>query len=201
MRSSLTFALSSAVLLFAAGQAHAQAPRTYVVRSAVVTIASATQGEAQVLCNGSDFATGGGLATASNVEPEGTTVGSFPISDATGVAAVSGAAPRGWRMIVWNPSLESLDIETFVVCLTTAADLTVNAAGTGSGTVSSSDGAIRCPGVCTATYDSGTSVTLTATPGSGSILGGWNGCDTVSDTTCTVTMSVARSVMATFNVP
>src|ERR687887_303327 len=74
--------------------------------------------------------------------------------------------------------------------------LTVNE--TGSGTVSG--GGISCPGTCTGTYDSGTSVTLTAAAGSGYTFGSWSGCNTVSGTTCTVTMSAARTVTATFSV-
>src|SRR2546422_34695 len=77
--------------------------------------------------------------------------------------------------------------------------LTVNRAGTGSGTVTSSDGLISCPSTCTATYDSGISVTLTASPASGSTFTAWSGCDTVSGATCTVTMTAAKSVSATFN--
>jgi hypothetical protein len=123
-----------------------------------------------------------------------------PISDDSGAPTLNGAAPRGWRVDVYNPAFFDITLETFVVCLTTASDLTVNAAGTGSGTVSSSDGAISCPTTCTATYLSGSTVTLTASPDTGSIFSGWTGCDTVADTTCTVTMSAARSVTATFDV-
>src|SRR5438552_3286061 len=78
--------------------------------------------------------------------------------------------------------------------------LTVAEAGTGSGSVTSSDGSIGCPGTCAATYNSGTTVTLTAAPDSGSTFAGWSGCSAVSGSTCTVTMSAARSVTATFNV-
>jgi hypothetical protein len=78
--------------------------------------------------------------------------------------------------------------------------LAVSKGGTGSGTVTSSDGGINCGPTCSATYDSGTVVTLTASAGGGSTFGGWSGCDGVSGTTCTVTMSGARSVTATFNV-
>ena len=78
--------------------------------------------------------------------------------------------------------------------------LTVNPAGTGSGTVTSNDGLISCPGTCSATYDSGTVVTLTASAASGSTFGGWSGSCTGPSTTCTVTMNGARSVTATFNV-
>src|SRR6266540_3054391 len=64
--------------------------------------------------------------------------------------------------------------------------LTVNKAGIGSGTVTSSPPGIDCGATCSAAYDSGTVVTLTATPATGSIFTGWSGCDTVSGTTCTV---------------
>src|SRR5437773_1286986 len=74
--------------------------------------------------------------------------------------------------------------------------VTVNRAGTGNGTVTSSDGSITCPSTCTATYDSGISVTLTASPASGSTFTAWSGCDTVSGATCTVTMTAAKSVSA-----
>src|SRR5207245_1810703 len=78
--------------------------------------------------------------------------------------------------------------------------LTVNSAGTVSGTVTSNDGLISCPGACSVSYPSGTMVTLTATPARGSTFGGWSGSCTGTSTTCTVTMSGARSVTATFNV-
>src|SRR2546425_1040376 len=54
------------------------------------------------------------------------------------------------------------------------------------------------PSTCAATFDSGISVTLTASPASGSTFGSWSGCTTVSGTTCTVTMTAAKSVTATF---
>ena len=77
--------------------------------------------------------------------------------------------------------------------------LSVNKAGIiGGGTVTSSDGGINCGPTCLASYTSGTTVTLTATPAFGSIFAGWSGCDAVSGTFCSVTMSAARSVTANF---
>src|SRR5205823_6033285 len=76
--------------------------------------------------------------------------------------------------------------------------LSVIRAGAGTGSVSSSPPGISCGTDCSEAYDSGTSVTLTASPASGSTFNGWNGCDAVSGATCTVTMSAARSVTATF---
>ncbi|RUQ40391.1 MAG: hypothetical protein EKK69_05595, partial [Candidatus Competibacteraceae bacterium] len=76
--------------------------------------------------------------------------------------------------------------------------LTVRKAGTGSGTVTSDPAGISCSTDCSEPYTSGASVTLTATTASGSTFAGWSGvCSGTS--TCTVTMSAAKTVTATFN--
>jgi Divergent InlB B-repeat domain len=76
--------------------------------------------------------------------------------------------------------------------------LTVGKNGTGSGTVTSSPGAISCGATCSQSYTQGTVVTLTPTPTAGSTFAGWSG-DCTGTGACTVTMSQARSVTATFN--
>jgi endoglucanase len=77
--------------------------------------------------------------------------------------------------------------------------LNVTKSGTGSGTVTSNTGGINCGSTCSATYASGTTVTLTATAASGSTFAGWsNGC-TGTSATCTVSMTAARTVNAAFN--
>jgi hypothetical protein len=76
--------------------------------------------------------------------------------------------------------------------------LTVGKNGTGSGTVTSSPGAINCGATCSQSYTQGTVVTLTPTPSAGSTFAGWSG-DCTGTGACTVTMSQARSVTATFN--
>src|SRR2546426_6173374 len=53
--------------------------------------------------------------------------------------------------------------------------LTTNKAGTGNGTVTSSPGEINCGATCSAAYNSGTVVTLTAAPATDSAFGGWSG--------------------------
>jgi Divergent InlB B-repeat domain len=74
--------------------------------------------------------------------------------------------------------------------------LTVALGGSGSGSVSG--GGISCPGTCSRSFPSGTMVTLTASPGSGSMFAGWSGGGCSGTGTCTVTMSSDQSVTATF---
>jgi PKD repeat protein len=63
--------------------------------------------------------------------------------------------------------------------------------------VSSSPGGIGCGAGCQASFDSGSVVTLTATPDPGSLFTGWSG-DCSGSGSCQVTMNQARSVTATF---
>jgi uncharacterized repeat protein (TIGR02543 family) len=75
--------------------------------------------------------------------------------------------------------------------------LTVTKVGTGAGTVTG--GGINCGTVCSVNVNSGNSVTLTAAAASGSTFAGWTGACTNTTGTCTVSMTQARSVTATFN--
>jgi Divergent InlB B-repeat domain len=77
-----------------------------------------------------------------------------------------------------------------------ALSLTKN--GTGSGTVSSTPTGINCGATCSANFTSGASVSLNATPASGSAFAGWGGACSGTGA-CSVTMSAAQSVTATFN--
>src|SRR5439155_65795 len=58
---------------------------------------------------------------------------------------------------------------------TTTLALTVSKTGTGSGTVTSSPAGISCGTTCSASFTSGTMVTLTAAPAAGSTFTGWSG--------------------------
>jgi uncharacterized repeat protein (TIGR02543 family) len=78
-------------------------------------------------------------------------------------------------------------------------ELTVDLAGPGSGSVSSSPSGIDCGSDCSETYEYNTEVTLTATPDTGSVLGAWGG-DCTGTGECVVTLDQARSVTATFEV-
>jgi len=69
---------------------------------------------------------------------------------------------------------------------------------TGAGTITSSPSGINCGQTCTASFSSGTQVTLTATPAANNYFGGWSGiCSGTS--TCTVTLTQSASVTASFS--
>jgi hypothetical protein len=65
--------------------------------------------------------------------------------------------------------------------------VTVGIVGGGSGTLTSSDSLINCPGDCSETYIVQPNITLTATAAAGSKVSGWSaGCASQTTTTCTV---------------
>ena len=67
----------------------------------------------------------------------------------------------------------------------------------GSGTVTSTDGFINCPGTCSHIYPGQTTVTLNATPAAGWTFSGWSGACTGTGS-CNLSMSQNQSVTATF---
>ena len=74
--------------------------------------------------------------------------------------------------------------------------LTVSVAG--SGTVTSTDGCINCPGTCSHSYVDNTPVTLNATPASGWAFSSWGGACSGSNPSCNLTMTQNTSVSASF---
>jgi hypothetical protein len=68
----------------------------------------------------------------------------------------------------------------------------------GTGTVTSAPPGIDCGSDCSEPYPNGTAVTLTADPGAGSIFAGWGGACFGADPECQITMTLDRSVTATF---
>ena len=75
---------------------------------------------------------------------------------------------------------------------------TLTVSATGSGTVTSADHFINCPGTCTHTYLSNTAVTLNANPAQGWSLSTWGGACSGSSSPCTLAMTGDESVSATF---
>jgi hypothetical protein len=104
--------------------------------------------------------------------------------------ACSGSAPTCTVSMTAARSVTARFARSFV--------LTVTKAGPGSGTVASNPLPINCGSQCSAPFVSGVSVTLTAAATTGSTFSGWSGACTGTAPTCRVSMTVARSVVATF---
>jgi len=79
----------------------------------------------------------------------------------------------------------------------TTYTLSISKSGTGTGTISGTG--ISCGSTCSTTVNSGTSITITATPASGSTFGGWSGSCSGTGGSCMLSMTANRNVTATFN--
>lgn len=79
-------------------------------------------------------------------------------------------------------------------------ELNVAIAGGGSGTITSSPAGINCAPTCSASFATGSTVTLTAAPAANSYLSSWSvpGCAS-NATTCTLTMNADTAV--SINIP
>lgn len=86
----------------------------------------------------------------------------------------------------------------FIAAAPNTNPLTVLKTGTGQGAVTSSPAGVDCGPRCTASYPDTTLVTLTAHPAAGSTFTGWAGAGCTGTGACTVTMSAARTITATF---
>ncbi len=118
-------------------------------------------------------------------------------------APASGSSFAGWSGACSGTSVctivltENTNVTATFNLLTGSEKLSVTLGGPGTGTVTSSPAGINCGSTCSATYSSGTQVSLTATPSGTSTFTGWGGaCSGTS--TCTVVMNAATAVTANF---
>jgi hypothetical protein len=86
---------------------------------------------------------------------------------------------------------------TATFTLIPASSYPVAVAKSGEGTVTSSPGGIDCGSSCSASFDTGSSVTLTATPAAGWSFGGWGGACSGTGS-CGLSINGPKSVTATF---
>jgi len=151
------------------------------------------------------WANNGGGATGISVERSLGSTGQFTEVATTSATATSytdtllaDGTTYCYRLRAFNSTAYSAYSNT--ACGTTAQAITLSVApmGTGSGVVISSQAGILCGTTCSATYGSGTGVTLTATPATGSTFAGWSGGGCTGTGTCTVTVTAPTTVTATF---
>jgi hypothetical protein len=118
-----------------------------------------------------------------------------------GVANVYATLKDGSNNIVSNSVKITVDGPAASGCTPPGPQpaLTINFAGTGSGTVTGSGISCSSPSSCSNTYTLGTTITLTASPTGSSSFGNWSGCNSTNGVTCTVTLQDSATVTATFN--
>jgi hypothetical protein len=144
----------------------------------------------------------GYIVTATSTRPSATGVGwttSAPVSYTFTSAGT-------YTLYAWAKDAAE-NVSTYLSATVTVAPvsslpiLTLTKSGTGSGTITSSPSGIDCGATCSASFTSGTPVTLTAIPGTNSALTSWSGCDSVRMNMCTLTLSANRQVTTTFHSP
>jgi mannan endo-1,4-beta-mannosidase len=116
------------------------------------------------------------------------------------------AAASGWAFAGWSgactgttvPCTVTMNQARSLTATFTQVTRTLTVSVAGSGSVTSGDGRIACPGDCIETYPLGQSVPLTATAATGWTFDHWAGACSGSIPTCSVTMSANRSVSAVF---
>lgn len=78
-------------------------------------------------------------------------------------------------------------------------NLTISKTGNGSGTVISSPFGIDCGDTCMVTVGLAETYKLLASPNTGSIFGGWSGCDSKDGNLCTVITKQDKNITAIFS--
>jgi hypothetical protein len=154
----------------------------------------------------STYGAGSGTVTSS---PGGINCGSVcsSILDSGSLVTLTATAAPGSRFAGWSGGscsgtgscVVSLTGDTSVYAtFNLVYSVSVSKQGTGSGTVTSVPAGLSCGGTCASTFDAGTSVALTATPAAGSTFTGWTGAGCSGSGSCTIVVSAAQSVSATF---
>lgn len=144
---------------------------------------------------------GGTISPAGSLTVPHGTVQIFTITSDTGyhIASVAGC---GGTLVgtTYTTAPVTVDCSVAASFAINRYTLAVAKSGAGSGTVTSTPSGISCGSVCSADYEHGSSVTLTAVPTSGSLFSGWSGACSGTGS-CVVTVDSAKSVTATFALP
>ena len=140
-----------------------------------------------------------GTCTANFAAEQAVTLTAAPGANSSFVAWSRDCAAATGALTCTLPA--SAAARTAGVAFAAVQPLAVTVAGSGAGRVSSDPAGIDCQkgsGTCSRGFNDGTNVTLTASSDGGSAFAGWSGACTGAGT-CTVAMTQARNVTATFN--
>jgi YVTN family beta-propeller protein len=165
------------------------------IRPPNLTVAATGSGSGTVTSSPSGIACGGGGSQCASPFAVGTTI-TLTASAAAGSSFTgwSGGGCSGTGSCVITPTADTTVIATF----TTIPSSMLSVASAGSGAVTSNPSGINCGATCSASFETGTQVTLTATPAAGSSFLGWSSGGCSGTGTCIVTLSADTTVSATF---
>ncbi|MGH8436579.1 MAG: InlB B-repeat-containing protein, partial [Pseudomonas sp.] len=122
------------------------------------------------------------------------------VSSTLTLTAAADATPNPGGIVVRATGPDSLQAFLEIPVQVSRPQVRITRAGTGTGTVTSSPAGVNCGSVCDFAFPFGTNVTLTATPAAGSAFGGWTGgACTGTSTTCSLAVTAAPLITATFN--
>jgi hypothetical protein len=147
--------------------------------------------------------TGSGTVTSS---PSGINCGSTCSAGyAPGTQVALTAAPAaGWSFTSWGGACSgsgacnvTMNSAQSVSATFAQSTFTLSVSVTGNGSVTSSPAGINCGATCSANFNSGTPVTLTANHAAGASFIGWSGACSGTGA-CMVTMNMFKSVSAAF---
>ncbi len=161
--------------------------------SVALTIAKAGSGSGSVTSGPAGVNCG---STCSASYPSGTAVTLTPAAAGTSTfAGWSGGGCSGTGSCIVTVSGATTVTATFAL---QTYSLSASLGGNGSGTITSAPTGITCGSSCSATYASGSTVTLSAAPTATSTFTGWSGGGCSGTGSCVVTVSAATSVTASF---
>jgi sugar lactone lactonase YvrE len=127
------------------------------------------------------------------------------------VVSLSESPAAGWTFSTWGGNctgagscILTMNSNQYAYATFTqnSASYTLTVGESGQGTVTSNVGGINCvngSGTCSAVFNSGTSVTLSASPATNWTFSGWSGASCAGAGTCTVAMNANQSVTASFS--
>ena len=116
---------------------------------------------------------------------------------------ITGTYDTRWDNDILNPAFSALTANDFELIKlgynpTSANTFPLSISKVGDGTITSTPAGISCGTTCSASFNNETSVTLTATSATGNTFTGWGGACSGTGS-CTVSMTAAQSVTATFS--
>ncbi len=134
-------------------------------------------------------------------------IGSYHYVNGTYGRVVTSTLPPGRtfdglidELRIYNRALTEAEIKQQAGIVEPAkVTLTVTKTGTGQGQLTSSDATLNCGTTCKADYAQNSTVTLTATPTTGSTFTQWSGACSGTSATTTVTLDQAKTCTATFD--